>query len=218
MQKPNKMKIAPFILIILLSTIVACTKKSVEKPDVPIVDGIIYTELDPLIHLSSVDTLIAHGSGCGNIPSPADSITSISFDINNDDTLDFTLSCKSWYYFVSASSPCANYHTSIYLSGTAEEHKVGITEPFNSVKRYLPDEVIDASQNWSNPAMLMLSSATAPFSTNFNDTAYVGLKIHTDQGDYFGWIYFDKQGYDLTVISYAVHQTVNSPIRAGQTE
>ena len=80
------------------------------------------------------------------------------------------------------------------------------------------NEVIDNSQQWSNTATLMLSSASAPFETSINDIVYLGLKINTDQGDYFGWIYIDQNGYDVTVISYALNQSVNNSINAGQIE
>lgn len=217
------MKIETYILILISSTIIGCSKENDlesenQVAENPIAKSITYTELDPSIQITSVDSLIYHGSGCGYVPSPSDSTASISFDINNDSVVDFTLSCNSWYNFVSASGPCANYNTNIVLTGTSGENKVGIADNYNIVKRYVLNEEIDNSHQWSNTAMLMLSSATAPFATNFNDTVYLGLKINTAQGDYFGWVYIDKNGYDVTVISYALNQSVNSSINAGQTE
>jgi hypothetical protein len=212
------MKIETYILLLISLAIIGCSKENDLETENPIIESITYTELNPNIQITSVDSLIYHGSGCGYVPSPSDSTASISLDINNDNVVDFTLSCNSWYNFVSASGPCANYNTSIVLSGTSNENKVGISGNYNIVKQYVLNDVIDNSQQWSNTAMLMLSSASAPFATNFNDTVYLGLKINTDQGDYFGWIYIDKNGYDVKVISYAVNQTVNSSINAGQTE
>lgn len=212
------MKKATYILILISSTLFGCSKENDLEPENPLTEGITYTELNPSIQLTSVDSLIYHGSGCGYVPSPSDSTASISLDINHDNVVDFTLSCNSWYNFVSASGPCANYNTSIVLSGTPDKNKVGITENYNSVKRFVLNEEIGNSQQWSSTAMLMLSSATAPFATNFNDTVYLGLKINTDEGDYFGWIYIDKNEYNVTVLSYAWNQSVNSSINAGQTE
>jgi hypothetical protein len=206
------MKIETYILILISSTIIGCSK------DNAILDSIAYTELDPSIQITSVDSLVYHGSGCGYVPSPSDSTASISFDINDDSIDDFTITCNSWYNFVSASGPCVNYNTSIVLSGTSDENKVSIAEDYNIVKRYDLNEVIDNSQQWSNTAMLMLSSATAPFTTNFNGATYLGLKVNTEQGDYFGWIYIDKNGYDVTIISYALNQSINNSIYAGQIE
>ena len=217
-QNLDYMKITTYILILISSTIFGCSKENDLEPENPITEGIIYTELIPSIQITSVDSLIYHGSGCGYVPSPSDSSASISLDINHDNIVDFTLSCNSWYNFVSASGPCANYNTSIVLSGTSDKNKVGITENYNSVKRYVLDEEIGNSQQWSSTAMLMLSSVTAPFQTNFNDTVYLGLKINTDEGDYFGWIYMDKDGYDVTVLSYALNQSAHRSINAGQTE
>jgi hypothetical protein len=212
------MKINLYILLLISSAIIGCSKENDLEPENPIADDIIYTELNPNIQITSVDSLIYHGSGCGYVPSPSDSTASVSFDIDNDNIVDFTLSCNSWYNFVSASGPCANYNTSIVLSGTSNDNKVAISGDYNIVKKYVLNDVIDNSQQWSNTAMLMLSSASAPFATNFNDTVYLCLKINTVQGDYFGWIYIDKNGYDVTVISYAFNQSVNNSIKAGQTE
>ncbi|RFC54716.1 hypothetical protein [Brumimicrobium aurantiacum] len=212
------MKINPYILVLISSAIIGCSKENDLDPVSPIADDITYSELNPNIHLTSVDSLIYHGSGCGYVPSPSDSTASVSFDIDNDNVVDFTLSCNSWYNFVSASGPCANYNTSIVLSGTSNNNKVAINGNYNIVKKHDLNDVIDNSLLWSNTARLMLSSASAPFETNFDDTVYLGLKINTDQGDYFGWIYIDKNGYDVTVKSYAFNQSVNNSINAGQTE
>jgi hypothetical protein len=212
------MKVFTFISLLILLTIIGCSKEDVLKPQIPIADCIVYTELNPNIQITSVDSVILHGSGCGFVPSPSDSAASISLDINNDSIVDFILSCNSWYNFVSASGPCANYNTSIVISGTSAENKVGISENYNIVKRFVLNEEIDNSHQWLNTATLMLASATAPFATNFNDTVYLGLKIHKDEGDYFGWIYMDKNGYDISIISYALNQSVNKFINAGQIE
>lgn len=211
------MKIEISILLLISSAIIGCSKKNDSECENP-ADSITYSELNPTVQITSVDSLIYHISGCGPIPSPSDSTASVSFDINNDGLDDFTLSCSSWTDFVSASQPCANYNTRILLSGTSNLNSIGIIGNYNVVKRYVSNEVIDNSQQWSNTASIMLSSASAPFSTDFNDTAYLGLKINTIQGAYFGWMYIDKNGYDVTVISHGLNQSANCPINAGQKE
>ena len=112
------MKIETYILLLISLAIIGCSKENDLETENPIIESITYTELNPNIQITSVDSLIYHGSGCGYVPSPSDSTASISLDINNDNVVDFTLSCNSWYNFVSASGPCANYNTSIVLSGT----------------------------------------------------------------------------------------------------
>lgn len=71
---------------------------------------------------------------------------------------------------------------------------------------------------WSSYATLMLFSATAPFSTNFNGTTYIGLKIQSDQGDRFAWLRLRKEGYVLTLYSHAIAGSSTGQILAGQTE
>lgn len=73
-------------------TIIGCSKNDDLKPEIPIADCIVLTELNPNIQITSVDSLILHGSGCGFGPSPSDSSASISVDINNDSIVDFILS------------------------------------------------------------------------------------------------------------------------------
>src|SRR5690606_29105944 len=89
-------------------------------------DNILHSELQPQIEITPVDSLIAHPT-CGYVPSPSDSTASISLDIDSDGTDDFTVSYKTWYEFLSASSPCnANYNSRIDISGTSEDKTISI--------------------------------------------------------------------------------------------
>ena len=209
------MKKAIMMLLLVSFFFNSCEK---ENEKVAPSNKILYHVLNPSIVVSSVDSLIDHPSGCGYIPSPSDSSASITIDINDDGLMDFTLTCSSWYSFVSASNPCANYNTNITLSGTSNDNKLAITGNYNVVNLFEFNDELNSSQEWSNTGILMLSSALAPFSTNFNGDKYLGLKINQDQEDLFGWIYIDKNGYEITVISYAINQTANISIKAGQIE
>jgi hypothetical protein len=203
-----------YFFVLIASIITSCTKDKNSKTENPIV----YTELNPSIQITSVDTLINHLSGCGLVPSPSDSTATFSIDLNNDNSIDFILTCSSWYHFVSASDPCANYNTSMVISGTSASNKVSIAGNYNIANHFQMNESIDNYQTWSNSATLMLNSALAPFSTNFNSDVFLGLKMTTTEGDYFGWIHIDKNGFDISVLSYAIHQTLNCTIQAGQKE
>lgn len=209
-----------FMLIASCVLLVACAKDDDLEPTpapTPAAD-ILYTELDSTLKLTSVDTLIFHPSGCGMLPSPSDSSATRSIDVDNDGAADFTIACGTWYYFVSASGPCANYNTSMTITGASDERKISITNNYNTVARYAENDVIDNTQNWVSTATLMLSSATAPFSTNFNGTTYIGLKIGSDQGDRFAWLRLRKEGYVLTLYSHAIAASSTGQILAGQTE
>jgi len=201
------------ILVSLSICIFSCNKESENIPD-----DIMHYELNPQLELTSVDSLINHPSGCGNIPIPSDSSASLSLDINNDGTNDFSISCLSWYEFVSASGPCANYNTSITIHGTTEKNKISIQENYNTIKTLNFNDIIDNSYNWHENATLMISSAQAPFSTNFNGSVYLGLKLKQDEEEYFGWLYINKSDYLITIMSYAINQTAHNCIHAGQTE
>lgn len=202
-----KLYTAVFALLVLVS----CKKEESKS-------GILFTQPDPFIQVTSVDALIPHGSGCGLVPSPADSTASVTLDINNDGLGDFNLSCVSWYDFVSASSPCANYNTRIILSGTSNTNQVSVSGNYDIVTRYDLAQTIDDVQDWSNSAVIMMNSATVPFSADFNGTAYLGVKVETNQGDHFGWIEVYKNFYQVEISSYAINQQAGSPIQAGQIE
>ena len=99
-----------------------------------------------------------------------------------------------------------------------EKNKISIQENYNTIKTLNFNDIIDDSYNWNENATLMLSSAQAPFSTNFNGSVYLGLKIKQDEEEYFGWLYINKSDYLITVMSYAINQTAQNCIHAGQTE
>ena len=135
-----------------------------------------YHELNPQLEVTSVDTLISHPSGCGEVPIPSDSSASIFLDINNDGTNDFSITCSTWYQTISASYPCVNYQKRITISGTNENNKISIQENYNIVKTFNINDIIDDSDNWGEYAILM-GSAQSAFSTNFNGSVYLGSLV-----------------------------------------
>jgi hypothetical protein len=207
------MKKILFIVSILSLLLIGCEKKEILSQD-----NVLCTELQPSVEISSVHSLVWHPSGCGNVPSPSDSSASISLDINNDGTNDFTIYCSSWYHFVSASIPCGNYNTSMTITGTNSNNQIATNGNFDIAKLYSLGEKIESSGVWKVSSTLMRSSVTYPYGTNFEGSKYLGLKIRQEQNDYFGWLYINKDGYVITVMSYAINLTVNNSIITGQTE
>lgn len=205
------------VYIVLFSLVFSSCKKENESTIINN-DNIIYTKLLPNIEVTSVDSLIPHGSGCGDIPSPSDSTASVSIDINNDGAIDYILTCSSWYNFVSASGPCVNYNTNILISGTSNENQIAVTGNYNVVNLLGLDNTVDSNRTWTQGGTLMSSSVVAPFSYNFSGNKYIGVRIKNGQLDNFGWIYLNKTGYKITIISYAINLSGNNAISTGQIE
>ncbi len=204
------------VLVLFVSfsvLLVRCTKDTTPKNDT-----ILYTDLQPPLEIESVDSLVFHNSGCGYVPFPADTMKNNALDINKDGIDDFTLTCKSWYQFVSASNPCVNYNTSIVISGISDDNQIAVIGNYSEAKKYELDAVINNSQNWSNSATLKLASAQAPISIDFNGNNYLGLKIKKGQNSHFCWLYLNKTDYTIKVLAFAANLTEGNSIRVGQTE
>lgn len=190
----------------LLSVFIFSCKKDITS------DTIIYHELDLPIKITSVDSLIQDPS-CGHILSPSYNTVSSSLDINNDGVVDFTLTCKTWHYLLSMSYPCANYNNSIIISGTSESNTVSVSQAYSTkLKSFNFNEIIGTHPNWNKDARLMYYSPQYDSYYDFNGSVYIGLKV----GDDFGWLYLNKDTYLITIMSYAINQTDNNSIRAGQ--
>ena len=201
------------ILLLFCVTLIGCKKEKNSKKD-----SVKYTEFQPTLKVTSVDTIVAHGSGCGYVVLPTDTAASISIDINSDGVDDFKLECGSWYSFVSNSNPCANYNKNITITGYSNDNSVAVKDEYNVASTFEVNAVINNSQKWNNNAMLMLLATQAPFTTNFTGNKYIGLRMQMGENIHFAWLYLNKTDYTITVISSAINQTVGNSIRTGQKE
>jgi hypothetical protein len=205
----------------LIFLVFSCKKDVVpeENPNVNPAQGTIYAvELMPDIELSSVDSMVWHPSGCGYVPSPADSSMSVSLDINGDGAMDFTLNCASWYQTVSSANACTAYHMSMTISATSSDNFVTVQGNYNAIERYNSGDTIVQNASWMNNGTLMLASATAPFSTNFSGPAYLGLKLLMPDGAHYGWLSVEKIGTKLLIYAHGYNELANDLILAGQTQ
>jgi len=197
-----------FSLLLLL--LISCDEDNYAE------DIILFTELQPPLTVTSVDTVVYLLGPGYYAPSPEDSTATISLDINNDGIDDFSVSCTTMFYWVSASGGSANYNFWISISGISDENQVSKTDHF--AKFYSADDVIDNSENWNQEALLMMSGGYVPYYSNFEGNRYLGLKIKQGQNDYYSWLQINKTGYLITVMSHATNQTAHNSIRAGQFE
>ncbi len=177
---------------------------------------IIHTEYSPAVLLTCVDSVIQHPSGCGMIPVPTDSTSSIQIDMDQNGTFDFSITCSTWYQFVSASGPCANYNSSMIISGSSDSNEIALGSLYNTAKDFeFGDEIFDEN-SWFHISTLQLHVATAPFQTDFADEKYVGIRMISPVGYQYGWILLEKIGFKLYVKSSGIQTCPTKAIQAGQ--
>lgn len=196
----------------------SCKKDKVQINHESNPDEIMFVDI-PDIVLSSTDSVyyIPFGPGCP-VASPEDSTAEYNIDIDGNGIDDFTISMTHWYEFVSASSPCANYNYRISILGIINENKIATTNHYNEVAKFNLNQDIGASLNWNNSASILMQVTTAPFSTNFNGSAYIGLKLGAGADSNYGWLLIDKVNYAITIKEMAINLTNTNSIKAGQIE
>lgn len=177
---------------------------------------IIHTEYIPAVLLTCVDSMIQHPSGCGMIPVPTDSTSTIQIDMDQNGTFDFSITCSTWYQFVSASGPCANYNSSMIISGIDSSNDIAIGNLFNASKYFEYGVEIFDENSWSHFATLQLQAATAPFQTDFVGEKYIGIRMNSAKGYQYGWILLEKIGFKLYVKSSGIQSCPTKAIQAGQ--
>ncbi len=215
--RPMNLMKSPYLSSLLILAVImgtACKKAKSSSSSF-----IQYAEWTPPIQATAVDSMVLHPSGCGLTPVPADSTVIVELDIDQDGLTDFILQCTSWYQFVSASDPCANYHQSITISGASEFNNIAIDGNYNAVHILNHGESVGATLNWSNTATLLLASANAPFSTDFSGNAYLGLQIVANNSHlHFAWLSLQKTGSQVSLLSWAIQKSESTSIQAGQRE
>ncbi len=178
--------------------------------------AIIHSQYTPAILLTCVDSVIQHPSGCGMIPVPTDSTSTIQIDMDQNGTFDFSITCSTWYQFVSASGPCANYNSSMIVSGITTANEISIGNIYNASRYYNYGEEISEQGTWFNSSLLQLHVATAPFQTDFDNEKYVGIRMGSPSEYQYGWILLEKIGFKLYVKSSGIQTCRTKAIQAGQ--
>ena len=203
---PRLILVACFLLIVQ-----ACTKDKIHvEPQIS------YQEFNDTEFFTCVDTIVAHPSGCGSVILPSDSIEERLIDLDFDGNPDYKITCTSWYNFVSASYPCANYNTSIIISSMDTNAFIATTGMFNDSRKYALSDSIRSTDQWRSSAALLLFVQQAPFTTTFDGLAYFGLKMKKNGEDWFGWVQLEKNTYKIRILSHAVKTGQSTGIKAGE--
>ena len=197
--------------------IISCDNKT----DNELKDKIIYLDLNPDLTLHPVDSVGFHPSGlCQEvIPFPTDSTVIVYLDVNQDGENDFRFTYSTFYEWVSASSPCANYNSTVQVSGLTTENKIKVAnEDMYEISILENGDLINADQLFASNAIIYRDYAMA--SLYFGDLSgegFIGVKLSSGE---LGWIKlnFEKESFTCTIMEYGYNETINAKITAGQIE
>ena len=210
------MKKLTAILFIIISIAFACTKETVSPPP-PAIDNIIHTNLNPSLEVCPMDSMVYRIPCSSAVPFPINASAKVDLDLNNDGVSDFKIEYRNWYDWVSNSSPCVNYHTSLYIYSYSPNG--GIITDINNSNGVLPlkdDEIIGPNDNFVAGTAIYISSAPYNYYSDFGSQGFIGVKLSDGS---VGWIEINhsRNQYTCKVLGFAVNTTIGNSIKAGQT-
>jgi hypothetical protein len=197
--------------------LISCNKDSEDV----LTNKIMYIDLNPDITLHPVDSIGLHPSGlCQEIiPFPSDSTVIVNLDINQDGVNDFRFTYSTFYEWVSASSPCSNYNSTLQVDGLSSTNKIKVeNEDKHEVSILENGDVINTNQLFANNAILYRDNTMSFLNFGeFSDERFIGIKLSSGE---LGWIKlnFQKNSFTCTILECGYNETKNAQITAGQIE
>jgi hypothetical protein len=220
----NPMKYIPgfsVVAIFLVVFLTGCKKESQDINPGIISDNIVFTDISPDTAVTSVrywETLYYD-----RIPVPSDSSAAISLDLDQDDVNDILIVTSTSFDFVSASNPGANYcyKAGFYMIDSSDSIAFNGTacDQYSIAQVFQKDSIIAGLSGYSRSVKVYMSTPImscylyAPIGD-----VYIGFKLFRNGGYKFGWIQIKFVAMNITVKEFAVNQTINCPIRAGQKQ
>ena len=200
-------------IFLLLIAVVAC------KKDKSIPDSILYKNLDPPIQLNTVNSFkqVDYGICSTNYPSPTDSSTFFELDMDSDLQNDFRFEVSHFNWSLTNPSyycgHCTVFEYEIQVSGLNPNDSISVNNFIVGPKFYEITSIISASNVWSNSDLIYLQGGcNLPVNFVFSES-YLGVK-HKNK---LGWIHIAPFGNNgIEIREYALNNTVNKSIRAGQ--
>ena len=213
-NKFSKLKLLSCLIVIGYLGMTSCKDDPIVEPD-----KIYYKEFQPYVELTSVDTFYNWHPDCGS-PWPKDSSIEYLFDIDSNSINDFKISIRHFYKSISP-HPCANYNYIIGIEGSSSENLVSGIGIWNIPKYFSIGELIESSLQWDNSSTILydVKYMGGPYGgPDFTGDKFMGLSI--DHGEYsnFAWLRINKNGFKITLKSFAINFAQNKAIKAGQKE
>lgn len=213
--------ILPILGMLLLFTFCQKSDDEIYEPNTPTEkapDDIIYQDLNSNLILHPVDSFGSPYQCSKPIPIPRDSVETINLDVNGDGVDDFKFIYYTYYMRFSTSNPCRNHHSGVRIDGLNPETKIAGVGEYPHIKVFDLNDTIGSELTYSQSATVFMDIAASPANYyGFEGTGYVGIKL-PDSG--YGWmkVSFDGSTFTFNVMEYALNNTLNSSIMAGQVE
>lgn len=185
---------------------------------------------DTIVHLDITDiSLISnytgHPSGCGQIPTPSDTLMVDSLDLDQDGSYDIRFENKHEYNVVSASSPCVNYNCHVtagmlHPTDTLAMHPVDLWW----INMLNENDTINSSVSFNGlpGAYLFINTRDhiflGPYSFhNFVGDTYMAFKLNHSGKTMYGWIKIESLPFNGVIIKeFAINKTNGNSIACGQ--
>lgn len=213
-NKSSKLKLILFLLVIGFLSITSCKDDPMIEPD-----KIYFKEFQPYVELTSVDTFYNSYPNC-QTPSPLNGSVDFYVDIDSNGVNDFKITIRHFYKNISP-HPCVNYNYVIGIYGSSSENFVSGIGEWNIPKYFTIGELIDSTLQWDNISTILydVNYMGGPYGgADFIGDKYMGLSIDYGENRNFAWLRINKNGFKITIKSFAINFAQNKPIKAGQKE
>ena len=205
------MKLAIAVLTAIMMLFLSCKKEETKKPDL-----IFYTDFNPDLVVSSIDSIIQIPySPCSCIPSPSSGTDFEELDIDGDGENEFKIVYHHWYGFLSASSPCVNYLRDVTIESLKENCGIASTpDDTRNVKPFADGDVISQDENYVEIGHIYENRGFWGYA-GFGAQAMIGVKLANRS---VGWIQIKHQycSHRIVIMDCAINKTSTNSIVAGQ--
>ena len=202
-------------LVILVIPFSSCKKNSDKNTIVTPSDDIVFHDFFPDTSFTSVK--LWEYTQMGTFPVPSDSAAGIFLKFDQDSIVGLFIS--TYYNFVSASNPEANYNYSADLYSARSTDSVAVETIYSPrANQFVKDSLIPGRSHFSTYGFMYGEGHTTFVTPAPVGDAYFGFKLFRNGGSHFGWVLLNinTESKTLTLKEYAVNRTPNRPIKAGQ--
>lgn len=202
------------VAILLLFGLIYSCNTITDPPDIS--DSILYTNLDPDVMISTVERYETEtlDECTTEIPVPEDSVVNYWLDINGDDQDDFILDISHRKLTDNHEcGPCSIYEYQMTISGAGGNNYISFDPAYTWVpKWYSLNDTIRPNHSWNKEVFVLMQGGCDRWIVDLKDI-YIGIKHNMD----FGWIHIKPaENNGIVIMEYAINQTDNRPIAAGQ--
>jgi hypothetical protein len=217
-----------FFFLLTTFLLLSCGPE-IQKCPIDNPDNIIYTNLEPDIYITSIDSMadtIYWGDHC-EYPYPMTSTRFEDIDLNGDSIDDYRISVEHLHSTADTVPGywCGAFNKYIRITGLNIDNEIAYRDYTTGFYPYTRANYYDASipitsfgnYKWKNTVSVFLRIFNTPIIDDDLGIIYVGIRMKSGNDARYGWIEFDNPGgYAITVKSFGLNNTPNNCINAGQ--